>query len=362
MLYKKTVVNFLGLLISVIVLFVLTVYLRDPYMLLHKRWKDDGKFYHNLRVQNYGIVKYVPFDSVVIGTSMLENTSSKEAGEKLGGEWVNLSMPGASHYEKVLVANFAIGTKSIKRVIMSVDGWYGSYKVVNNTFEPDLYTSGDLAAKMKVYMTTKALKCIFFGRHCGMRKLDLDRPSAWYDDESHKNRFGGFQNWISAYPENEQIRDVFKLLLGQPKDISRNYANERDLIIQNLIVPMVEKSDTQFDLLISPYSVLYWAMDKQKFDIFMADYEKLIVAMQPYENVNVYWFYDEPFVFDIATYKDLTHYRHTINSFMLDAIKNKTHTINVHNYKFKMKAFRDKVLRFDMEPYLERVRNAVNKQ
>ena len=360
MLYKKTVVNFFRLLISVIGLFVAVIYVRDPYMLLHKRWKDDGKFYNNLRVQNYGIIKYVPFDSIIIGTSMLENTSSNEAAEKLGGKWVNLSMSGASYFEKVTVVNSAIDTKLIKHVIMSADVGFGKCRDVNNTFEPDLYMRGDLVAKMKIYMTTRGLKCIFFGRRCGVHKMDLDRPSAWYDMEWYKNRFGGFQNWVRVYPENEQIRDAFDLLLN-PTDITQNYVAEQDLIIQNLIVPMVEHSEIRFDFVLPPYSVLYWANNKQAFDVLMSSYEKLIVAMQPYKNVNVHWFYDEPFVFDIANYKDLTHYRHTINSFMLDAVKGKTNTIDVYNYKSKIKEFKKRVLRFDLESYLEQVRTVVEK-
>lgn len=46
----------------------------------------------DMRMQARGLILYKDFDSAIIGTSMLENTSAKEANKKLGGNWINLSL------------------------------------------------------------------------------------------------------------------------------------------------------------------------------------------------------------------------------------------------------------------------------
>ena len=66
-----------------------------------------------------------------------------------------------------------------------------------------------------------------------------------------------------------------------------------------------------------------------------------------FPNVKIYWFYDEEYVFDIARYKDLTHYHPSINSLQLDAIKNGTNILNAKNCQEKFAAFTAKMHNFD---------------
>jgi hypothetical protein len=55
-----------------------------------------------MRQQAAGIINNYEFDSIILGTSMLENTSAKEAGEKLGGKFMNISLSGSNFTKEVL--------------------------------------------------------------------------------------------------------------------------------------------------------------------------------------------------------------------------------------------------------------------
>ncbi|MWV61884.1 hypothetical protein DCO58_07180 [Helicobacter saguini] len=83
---QKTYKNFvfLGLLPFVLMyLFFAWLYLYDPLQLFHKPFLRDETFLHDLRSQNRGIIENYDFNSVILGTSMLENTLPKDANEIL---------------------------------------------------------------------------------------------------------------------------------------------------------------------------------------------------------------------------------------------------------------------------------------
>ena len=108
--FKKTVFSYFGVFLFLAVVMPSVFYVSDPYMLFHEHWFHKGKMINNPRIQNYGLIKYEPFDAVILGTSMFQNTSADEATKKLKRTYVNLSFPGATYYERFLVLNYIFRT------------------------------------------------------------------------------------------------------------------------------------------------------------------------------------------------------------------------------------------------------------
>ena len=77
--------------------------------------------YSNMRVQNYGLITFEDFNGIILGTSMLENTSADETSSKLGKHFANLSISGASYFEKNIVLQYALKKQNLSHVIMSLD-------------------------------------------------------------------------------------------------------------------------------------------------------------------------------------------------------------------------------------------------
>ena len=92
----------------------------------------------------------------------------------------------------------------------------------------------------------------------------------------------------------------------------------------------------------------------------MAPYMRLIEQSKDYDNVHIYWLYDEDFVFNIANYKDLTHYHYKINSLQLDFIKQHSHIININNYKQKIQTFKKQVKKIDLRYYIKQIQKIEN--
>ena len=325
------------------------IYIHDPYMLFHNKWFNKKEIYSNFRIQNYGLIKYGDFDSIIIGTSMLQNTSANEASQKLGSKFVNLSISRASFYERFKILKIAYKYKQIKHIIFSLDFYFSSPKEINKTFYPELYDD-EITGKFNVYMTTKALTCVFFNLNCDYITYNLDRPNAWYKNIAQERRFGGFNNWLKYYEEDNQIKDAFAELLTNQKDADKATQQYKQ-IIDNEILPILSHKKTKYSIIIPPYSILWWANRKDYIDKYFEAYEYLIIKTANMSNVKIYWFYDTDIVNDIKRYKDLTHYHYTHNSEQIDAIKNGTNTITIKNYKNKFKNFKNIINKFNLEQY-----------
>ena len=351
MMYKQALKKYFIILLSVGTVVFSGIYIRDPYMLFHKKWFNNEKIYNNMRIQNYGLIKYGDFDSIILGSSMLENTSAKEASEKLNARFVNLSIMGSSFYERSKVLTLAFQYKELKHIIFSLDYKFSKPHDINDTFYPKLYEE-ETSAKFNIYMTTKALSCIFLNSECDMIAYNLDRPNAWYTMPEHKRRFGGFENWLKYHEEDGQIKMAFTDLLSSPKDLEATQKNYKQMI-DTEILPILHQQKTRYSIIIPPYSILWWAKRKNNLDKYFEPYEYLISQTADMSNVKIYWFYDTDMISDIRQYKDLTHYHETNNSKQIDAIKNGTNIINAKNYKDKFKNFKNKINKFNLKKYTD---------
>jgi len=352
--YKSVIKSFIITVLSVLIPAALAVYISDPYMLFHKHWFHKGKIYQNFRIQNYGLIKYENFDSIIMGTSMLENTSANEASEKLGSNFANLSTAGSSFYERYKMLNFALQTREIKHIIMSLDYIFFQVRKTNFSFAPELYEQNNLLGKVKVYTSDKAFKCIFRSKKCDFIEDNLDRPNAWLNTEINARRFGGFQNWLKVYQEDEQIQSAIAELRMQNTDYSYEYAAYKK-VIDTEILPLFKHQETTFSLIIPPYSAMRWAKRKEILKDMLKPYAYLVKKTSKLKNVKIYWFYDEDFVYNIAYYKDTTHYHHTVNSLQLDAIKSGTHLLTLENMDKKFTDFITRINNYDLEPFMRQL-------
>ena len=181
-----------------------------------------------MRLQAAGIINTWEFDSIILGSSMLENTSAREASEYLGGSFVNISIYGSDFFERSIVLSYALKRKSIKKVLYSLDyfGLIDSRRNINlynkelflNLYDDNIYND------FPIYFNDKYIKCIFSiteQQNCMGDKLDFDRPNSWYKNPKIKARFGGFERWLKD-TNNRQMKRDFRIITDSVNEIKKN--------------------------------------------------------------------------------------------------------------------------------------------
>lgn len=322
-----------------------------------------------MREQAAGIINHWDFDSIIMGSSMIENTSAKEASSELGGTFVNISLSGSDFFERKIVLDYALRKKEIKKIIFSIDN-VGLIIPRKGTPLFDLSKWNYLYDEnpfndFDAYMNDKYLKCIFSftkKRRCMGEKVDFDRPNAWHNVEIHSAKFGGLDNWFK-FKDDAQVKWAFSSILNSLQQLKAGkaildpYLNENILIAQNhlddILIKLVSKNpNTQFIFILPPYSRIKYAIDAQydkaTFERYKASIKYLVSKSEIYKNMKIYGWGNEPFVDNIANYKDLNHFEYKINSWMLSAIKDQKGLLTVNNIDHYLQVFTEKSLNYDL--------------
>lgn len=355
---KTLVITFLTSSLLLGAIFFATLYVYDPLKIFHKPWIYKEYLQHNMRQQAAGIINNFEFDSIILGTSMSENTSSKEASKLLGGRFINISIAGSDFFERAIVLNYVLKKKNIKKVLYSLDSFGGlvyprkghpAYHLNDWSY---LYDNNPLN-DFRAYINNRYLKCLFSissKKKCMGKKVDFDKPNSWEHVHSSLIRFGGLNNWNAR---------TFNVILKETNQTIKDDKNLKKLIlkshqyIDNTLIKFVEKyPDTEFILFLPPHSRIKYAIKAQYnipyFERYKANIRYLVNKSNHYSNLKIYGWGNNSFADHIENYRDLNHYASKINSFMLKAISKEEGLLTNNNIDNYLDDFTKKAVKYNL--------------
>ena len=347
-------------------LFILNVYLYDPAQIFHKPYFRKTTFHGDMRIMAKGIIDLYDFDSYILGTSMLENTSANEANQKLGGKWVNISMHGSSFYERKIVLDYIMMRKKVKRIIYTVDNILEAQTpdvrldtfLYNNTWLDDvlLYTYDKFILCSLSWSQSE--KCV--GQHRA-ETIEDSLVKTIYDVQV---LYGGVENWLYSFNATKHKERAFELksLLDSKNLIVEPQASRiQQNISDNVLGVIKQYHETQFYLLIPTYSRLAYKIPyrtSQYDDILLW----LVAEIDKLPNAILYGFDDLDYADHIESYRDLTHYNIDMNSMQLDAIRDGTHILTPHNVEKYLNTMRRKIDEYDTKPIIETIESILQQR
>ncbi len=367
--YKKLIYIYLYIILASSIFITIGFYVYDPLQLFHKPWGREVTFSKNMRQQAAGITNNYKFDSIIIGSSIIENTSAKEANNKVGGNFINISLSGSSYYERLIVMDHVFRKHSIKKVIYSLDAGsyihqqkgYPSYPLELFDYLYDKKEFNDF----KAYFNYDFLGCLLTfskSEQCIGHKTSLDRPNAWFDEEGNKARYGGLHKWLEANNSNA-IKSVFKNIISETKKIKSDDVISLENIeikifkakhyVDETIIDFVKKNPkTEFLMLFPPYSRINYALWAQYnlpyFRIHKAIIQYFVEKSEELPNFKIYAFEDQSFLDNIANYKDPIHYHHSIDSWMLSKIEKDSGRLKQENLNEYLQSITNKALMYNV--------------
>jgi hypothetical protein len=317
-----------------------------------------------MRQQAAGIINNYEFDSIIMGSSMLENTSSVEASRLLGGNFVNISIFGSDFYERKIVLSYALRKKNIKTIVYSLDSVYLDQLKRSVASFSYLYDENRLN-DLQVYWNKKFVRCCLSwskSDECIGSSKTLEYPNAWYNQPAQSMRYGGLNHWFAA-KNDIQVRSALSSIVSNSEKINKHetlkmQGHEQDfnyakIYIDETLLSLVKQyPETKFIMVFPPYSRIVYAEWAQynlpHYALHKKIVEYLVTQSAHYKNLEIYGFEDQVFLDDISKYKDPHHFHYTINSKMLHWFKSKKGLLdsyNIHGYLIKSN---QKALDFNM--------------
>ncbi|MGN0915692.1 MAG: hypothetical protein ACI4NE_04995 [Succinivibrio sp.] len=276
---------------------------------------------------------------IIIGSSMLENTSVSDTQKKLQksgyGTFLNLSLKGSAFSERKLVLDYALSNKKVSYVVYSLDpGPIFSSPLTGMQWEK-LYDRNPVNDYL-VYMNPSHLKCLFTfsaSEKCVGKKQNSDYPPEWITDPLYKESFNGLCSWPI------QSREILKgFLYGyNSSDLIKKYdfSYQKKYTEDNIFYLTDKYPNTSFYFLIPPYSALYYSImlkdAKEELEYQHRYLEYFAKECDRRANCSLYGFNDLAFTADIRNYKDANHYSDKINDLMIDAVSKSLNKITVAN-------------------------------
>lgn len=344
------------------------LYIYDPLQIFHKPYFREATFFTDMRKQALGIIKHYEFDSYIIGTSMLETTSAIEANQKIGGNFINISLLDSYPNESAVVLDYIFQNQNPKHIIYSLDPFYNVKISKKDTSHFDYLYNKNPFDDIKIYLNKEMLKCIvlFLDKKECMGEYKIHNITSWYNKNKH--RFGGFQNWIE-YKNDERVKQILLAIKNSKlhnlkKPTTINTAMQQEYIYQYLINFIKKSPNTKFSIIIPPYLKLFYVVENSFTDNNSMHFytwneilKWFVKETSKLENVKVYGFDDLDYADNIANYNDLSHYNKDMNSMQLDAIKNQTNILTPQNIDQYLATMEQKIKSYDIKPFIKALEN-----
>lgn len=366
--YKSAFWLFLFSAIGFFSVLPVALYLYDPLQLFHTAWGRVPAFHKDMRQQAAGVIHNYDFDSVILGTSMLENSSAAEARRVLGGDFVNISMSSSIHYERSLVLSYLLDKKKLRSVVYSLDYSYLSPSYDHPNYRKDtwsyLYDDNRLN-DFKVYYNDKFFICLLrwsVNPGCTGKTRSLDRPNAWFMNPNHANRFGGLDKWFSA-ANNGQVKSAFRNIVSAaqkvgvpgPVDEQEYLVHKAEMLAyvdEYILAHARGNPETKFYYVFPPYSRILFSIlhqtEPERARLHADAIRYIVSETKDMPNVLVLGYEDQDFPDDISNYKDPGHYQERFNSQFFKDMHSGRHVLTQGNINRYLSVAKEKALAFDL--------------
>ena len=289
----------------------------DPFQQYRKPSWHAPHFYRTLqRHINPGIAKNYDYDTVITGSSMMENYSNAEAGRILEGRAINLAMGAATAYELRQLLSTIIATGKAKHIVldMNYNAFAGSptSQVVGEPLPLYLYDRNpinDLHYLLQWQTLSKSIEIISNSRRSRF-SADPDRP--WY--------------WADEYPFSKQtvlhgldLGDINRTYRQSPRTLDAMMASFET----NLLPIFRSHPDVRFSLVYPPYSALVWRdfAQRNQLDVTLAFRRRVFEVLRGLPNVALHDFQTRrDWVTNLDNYKDIYHFSPLVSRELLISV------------------------------------------
>ncbi|SDF57707.1 Copper amine oxidase N-terminal domain-containing protein [Fontibacillus panacisegetis] len=304
------------------------VYVVDPLQ-QYRKASYSPLFSGQQRYQNPGLAKNYTYDMIIIGSSMTENFVPSKVGESLDGNVLKLSIEGSTAKEQRMIADVAINTGQVKKVLWGLDYFSLRENSVRDeeSFPFYLYDGNkwnDFKYIFNISNVKHAFGTLLLPKDQYTRFRNLDLLNNW-DSSAQYGPDQVFAKWKEARfaeqttSENEPSLDVVKQRF------------------EDHIISLIKAHpEIEFTFYYPPYSIVrqqvWYSLNPARFSNQQAMKKYMFEQFSNFNNVKVFDFQsDSSITYDLSLYKDLSHHSAGVNQSIIEAIAADTHRVTKEN-------------------------------
>lgn len=345
---KKWLKIFFSITICLILLVAILIITIDPFLHFHDPLSNIS-YYYDATIERYvnnGFIKHTKYNAIITGTSFTENFKVSEFNNLFNCNSIKVPLSAADLKELSDQLSIAINYNSdLKYVLLgfvyndlfhnkddTAPVYFPTYLYDDNPFNDYKYIFDWQALKRSVKNIAFTLE--------GNESTNFDDYACWNDDYTFSK-----EEVLSKYDRIQKKSEINNLSDEDKKTIIDN-------INQNLISIIESNNDITFYILIAPHSIAWWDSVSQDGNLlrYLQGEEILINLLIKHTNVKLYSFFTNfDLICNLDNYKDLTHFRGSINSQILNWIKNDEYLITEENINEYIETERNFYLNYDYE-------------
>ena len=341
-------VNTLQVILVMFIIIASITAIIDPFCHYHKPFKGI-LISREQAYLNPGLVNLFEYDSLITGSSMVENFKTSYFKEVLGVDAIKAPYSGGSAKNMNAIMNKALKSNpNLKTIYLGLDLPMLRRDPEKTIFPLPYYLYDSNPFSDVSYLLNKDVLCkidtYFEDGYNILRSIrgGIDNTFEFsFDDYSSWRHVFNFSQYTTVKPfMNETKADIPDL----PSDEILRLPHDN---LRMNILPLIESyPKTDFVIFFPPYSILYWYSSNVKNEITILEYS--IKTLLSYDNVKLYLFQNIPeIVTNLYHYKDYSHYNVNINDYMVDCFKNGAHQITKDNYETELEKMKDLAEKFD---------------
>ncbi|MBX9805264.1 MAG: hypothetical protein K2Y18_05880 [Alphaproteobacteria bacterium] len=310
-------------------------YIVDP--LQYYRRVDAYPLYENDRWQVAAFIHTFSFDTAIIGTSMTQNFSLRNVREKLGGTPLKLSIAGATIPEQILVVESAIKSGKVKRIIWGLDRHFfheikGPVEREMPVFLYERRFVAHIKYLLNLDMLSQSLRLVLKNFHMDFLQPPrqvLESYNSWWQEANFSK-----SAVLASYNEGLLKKKALAVYTG------------RSHVLRNFLTLLRSHPEVEFIIFFPPLSLAYFkqecALNPDGFNEDAKFRKEVLVNLSEFKNTKVFDFEtDLEIISDLDNYKDLTHYSHKVNEYIVDSISKNSRLVTSADIAISQASFQN---------------------
>lgn len=306
-----------GLAIAVaaeLLLLAAVVFVLDPFYQYHAPWLGLQQTLFDRETQMAGSIRNLSYDSVLLGSSMVENCDSTYLDARYNCHTLKIIKASGSAADLLYYLELAHNEQELTYIFWGLD--LSALTASNAVTLPDVYSPSYLFTEMPLddlpYLFNKDVLLEKIPLMLAYSYTGINTGGAAYDWSDGKD--------FSAAKAMEDYQKPEEPLPEQP------IADKIPVIEENIRMVLEEINthpETHYRIFFPPYSMMMWDYrytSGTAEELFYA-LEQVLPALLACENVEVYYFQsDVDIICNLDNYMDKNHYSPAINQYMLECM------------------------------------------